>query len=101
MPTILLRFSGLKKRGIVDNRTTLGRWIKTQGFPPGIKIGPNTRAWPEDQVEAWLAARAAATEAADAEAKTAAAGAETEADDAEVRPESPAAEAEAANALAT
>ena len=63
----LLRFRHLKERGIVDNRTTLGRWIKRHGFPPGILIGPNSRAWTEEVIEAWLAERArasAGTEAA-------------------------------------
>ncbi len=55
-----LRFSDLVERGIVRNRVTLGRWIKLHDFPAGILLGPNTRAWPADQVEAWLAARAAA-----------------------------------------
>ena len=59
-----LRFSDLVERGIVRNRVTLGRWIKLHKFPPGIKLGPNSRAWPENQVDAWLAARAAETEAA-------------------------------------
>ena len=59
-----LRFSDLVERGIVRNRVTLGRWIKLHGFPAGIKLGPNSRAWPADQVDAWLAARAADTEAA-------------------------------------
>ena len=54
----LLRFRHLKERGIVDNRTTLGRWIKRHGFPPGILIGPNSRAWTEEVIEAWLAERA-------------------------------------------
>ena len=63
----LLRFRHLKERGIVDNRTTLGRWIKRHGFPPGILLGPNSRAWTEEVIEAWLAERArasAGTEAA-------------------------------------
>ena len=63
----LLRFRHLKERGIVDNRTTLGRWIKRHGFPPGILIGPNSRAWTEEVIEAWLVERArasAGTEAA-------------------------------------
>ncbi len=55
----LLRFYDLTDRGIVRNRVTLGRWIKYRGFPAGILLGPNTRAWPEDEVDVWLAARAA------------------------------------------
>ena len=61
-----LRFSDLVERGIVRNRVTLGRWIKLHGFPTGLLIGPNSRAWPESQVEAWLAARAAGNEEAGA-----------------------------------
>jgi predicted DNA-binding transcriptional regulator AlpA len=53
----LLRFRDLKDRRIVTNHVTLGRWIKREGFPPGHKLGPNTRAWREADVEAWLASR--------------------------------------------
>ena len=59
---ILLRFKHLKERRVVNNRATLGRWIKNQGFPPGFLLGPNSRAWTEDSVNAWLANRAAETE---------------------------------------
>ena len=52
-----LRFADLVERQIVRNRTTLSRWVKYYGFPPGILLGPNTRAWPADQVEAWLKER--------------------------------------------
>jgi hypothetical protein len=55
--TVLLRFADLKARGIVNNWLTLKRWIEHQGFPPGIKLGPNSRAWPEGEIEAWLASR--------------------------------------------
>ena len=57
--TTYLRFNDLRERRIVDNRTTLYRWIKERGFPPGILLGPNTRAWTEEEVEAWLAERVA------------------------------------------
>ncbi len=52
-----LRFNDLKAREIVRNRTTLARWIKNYGFPPGVLLGPNTRAWLADEVDAWLEAR--------------------------------------------
>jgi predicted DNA-binding transcriptional regulator AlpA len=55
--TLLLRFSDLKARGVVRNWVTLRNWIESQGFPPGRKLGPNTRAWTADEVEAWLAIR--------------------------------------------
>ena len=53
-PNPLLRFTNLKARGIVQNRVTLGRWIKGQGFPAGFIIGGNTRVWRESEIEAWL-----------------------------------------------
>ena len=56
-PTKLLRYDDLVSRKIVSNRMTLKRWIDGQGFPSGFMLGPNTRAWPEDAVEAWLNAR--------------------------------------------
>lgn len=55
--TKYLRFDDLRERGIVNNRVTLGNWIRDQGFPPGILAGPNTRLWIERDVEEWLAAR--------------------------------------------
>jgi predicted DNA-binding transcriptional regulator AlpA len=55
--TILLRFSDLKERGIVRNWPTLSRWIERDGFPPGRKLSANTRAWSEEEVEAWLNSR--------------------------------------------
>jgi predicted DNA-binding transcriptional regulator AlpA len=43
--------------GIVDNRVTLAHWIEREGFPAGIKLGPNTRVWPQGEVEDWIASR--------------------------------------------
>ena len=51
------RFADLKAAKIVNNLTTLKRLIETQGFPVGIKLGPNTRAWSDDEINAWLATR--------------------------------------------
>jgi len=53
----LLRYSDLKAAGVVNNRVTLARLIKSQGFPPGKLLGPNTRAWPENEIDRWLASR--------------------------------------------
>jgi Prophage CP4-57 regulatory protein (AlpA) len=63
MTPTLLRFTDLKARGIVNNWVTLGRWIKDEGFPPGRKIGPNTRAWTDEEVATWLESRPAPTAA--------------------------------------
>jgi hypothetical protein len=52
-----LRFADLKARGIVGNWVTLKRWVEREGFPPGIQLAPHTRAWREDEIEAWLASR--------------------------------------------
>lgn len=61
----ILRFKDLKERGVVDNRVTLSRRIKDHGFPPGFLLGPNSRAWTEDEIEAWLKARPVEREAPD------------------------------------
>lgn len=58
-----LRFSDLKARGIVRNRTTLSRWIHDCDFPPGVLLGPNTRVWPEDEINRWIESRAAKKDA--------------------------------------
>ena len=57
--TVFLRFADLKERGIVGNWMTLRRWIEREGFPPGVKLGPNTRAWAEGEIERWLESRRA------------------------------------------
>jgi len=49
-----LRYRDLVNRGIVNNRVTLTNWIDKRGFPPGILLGPNTRAWVEAEVLAWI-----------------------------------------------
>jgi hypothetical protein len=54
---VMLRFKDLQARGIVKNWMTLKRWIEKEGFPPGIKLAANTRAFPEDEVNEWLASR--------------------------------------------
>jgi hypothetical protein len=56
---ILLRFADLKARGIVQNWPTLLRWIACENFPPGKMLGPNTRAWTDAEVAAWLESRPA------------------------------------------
>jgi hypothetical protein len=58
-----LRFEDLRQRGIVGNRVTLGAWIRNHGFPAGLLAGPNSRLWPEDAVEQWLASRPTAPKA--------------------------------------
>lgn len=57
MPTNLIRFADLKQRGIVHNWPTLRLWIDREGFPPGRRLGPNTRVWTETEIEDWIAKR--------------------------------------------
>jgi predicted DNA-binding transcriptional regulator AlpA len=52
-----LRFADLKAAGIVNSWAMLRRRIERDGFPVGRMLGPNTRAWSEDEVEAWIASR--------------------------------------------
>ena len=52
-----LRYADLLRLGVVNNRATLGNWIKDHGFPPGQLTGPNSRTWGEDEVQAWLDSR--------------------------------------------
>lgn len=63
-----LRFADLKQAGIVSNWVTLRNWIENEGFPPGRLLGPNTRAWTDEEIAEYLnsrpAARASTTEAA-------------------------------------
>jgi predicted DNA-binding transcriptional regulator AlpA len=56
--TTYLRFNDLVARGILRNRTTLSRWQKQLGFPAGVLIGPNTRAWTAESIEKWCTERA-------------------------------------------
>ncbi len=53
----MLRFPDLVARGLFVSRMTLKRAIDSQGFPPGVLITPNARAWSEAEVNAWIAAR--------------------------------------------
>jgi predicted DNA-binding transcriptional regulator AlpA len=65
-----LRFPDLVARGIVNSRITLKRLIDGQGFPPGVLLTPNARAWPEDEVDDWCARRPVARKPATNKAAT-------------------------------
>ena len=47
----------LKERGIVTSWPALKRKIDREGFPIGFLLGPNTRAWTEEEITDWLASR--------------------------------------------
>ncbi len=54
-----IRYPELIARGIVNNRMTLARWTRDLGFPAPIVLGPRTRVWSEDLVNAWIESRRA------------------------------------------
>ena len=44
-----------KKIGV--SRTTLHRWKKRPGFPVAFRLGDNSVAFEEDEIDQWLASR--------------------------------------------
>ena len=36
---------------------TIWRWVKLGTFPPPIRLGPQTTAWPVEAIEGWLQSR--------------------------------------------
>lgn len=44
-------------RKIGVSRTTLHRWQKRQGFPKAFRLGANTVAFDESEIDTWLASR--------------------------------------------
>ena len=65
-----IRYPDLVAKGVVNSRMTLKRLIDTQGFPAGVLITPNARAWDEKEVDAWIAARPAARKPSTRKAKS-------------------------------
>jgi predicted DNA-binding transcriptional regulator AlpA len=57
MSKVWLRFAQLQQRGIVKSWPQLKRLQEKYGFPKGRMISPNVRAWPEDEVDEYLASR--------------------------------------------
>jgi len=52
-----VRFRDLRAAGICDNWESLSRMIDDYGFPTGILLSPNVRAWDVDEVNKWLTER--------------------------------------------
>jgi predicted DNA-binding transcriptional regulator AlpA len=52
-----IRFHDLKSAGIVANWQTLRRLTKDHGFPVGLLLSPNIRAWDIAEVQSWIAKR--------------------------------------------
>jgi predicted DNA-binding transcriptional regulator AlpA len=53
----LLRFKDLRRLGVVSSWPQLRNMQKAYGFPSGLLLGANSRAWRVAEVEAWLANR--------------------------------------------
>jgi predicted DNA-binding transcriptional regulator AlpA len=56
LPTFV-RFNDLLAKNIVKGWTQLLRLIENDGFPPGRMLSRNVRAWTEQEIEDWIAAR--------------------------------------------
>jgi predicted DNA-binding transcriptional regulator AlpA len=54
---IYIRYGDLEAAGIARNWPTLTRLIEEEGFPRGVMLSPNIRAWKLDDITAWLATR--------------------------------------------
>ena len=50
-----VRYPALVEAGLVNNRVTLGRWIKSGRFPKPVQLGPNIVAWRLEEIEKYLA----------------------------------------------
>jgi prophage regulatory protein len=48
-----------ERKGIRWSRQHLDRLVKAGKFPKPLELGVNTRAWLEDEVDGWIAERAA------------------------------------------
>jgi prophage regulatory protein len=59
----LLGEEELKQKGIKFSRQHRHRLIKAGQFPAPVKIGANTNAWPENEINRWIEGRIAARDA--------------------------------------
>jgi predicted DNA-binding transcriptional regulator AlpA len=53
LPTFV-KFKDLRRAGIAASWPTLLRLIKQQGFPQGVWLGANSRAWEVSSILAWI-----------------------------------------------
>lgn len=56
----MLSLPDLREKGIKFSRQHLHRLILAKQFPAPIKLGLNTNAWPEPEIDKYLADRIAA-----------------------------------------
>ena len=56
----LIAYSDLKeKKGIKYSRVHVSRLEKADKFPKHVNLGPQSIGWLEEEIDAWIAARAA------------------------------------------
>jgi prophage regulatory protein len=55
----ILGFNDLAQRGIRFSRVHVSRLEKEGKFPKHLNLGPQSIGWLEDEIETWIAARAA------------------------------------------
>jgi predicted DNA-binding transcriptional regulator AlpA len=54
---VYVRARDIRDAGIARNWPTLTRLIEEEGFPRGVMLSPNIRAWRLDEIEQWLETR--------------------------------------------
>jgi predicted DNA-binding transcriptional regulator AlpA len=66
---IYLRFRDLKASNVVASWTQLARMVDDEGFPAGVWLSANIRAWKLTDVQAWLERRPVARKAVPEDAR--------------------------------
>lgn len=54
----ILRVADVRERTGLG-RTTIWRWVQSGQFPQPIRVGANYTGWIEEEIDAWIAERAA------------------------------------------
>jgi predicted DNA-binding transcriptional regulator AlpA len=58
LPSVtMLRFNDLKRLGLAPTYAVLRRRVANEGFPEGVWLSQNVRAWSLASIEAWIASR--------------------------------------------
>jgi prophage regulatory protein len=60
----LLDLEGLREKGIPFTRQHISRLVRGKRFPAPVKVGDNTNAWPEPEIDQYIKDRIAQRDAA-------------------------------------
>jgi prophage regulatory protein len=56
----------IRRKGLTEmtglSISTILRYVKAGQFPPGIRLGPNSVGWDENDVQAWIESRKVTTQ---------------------------------------